>query len=124
MGHALRVIVADDDPLIRKLLHDLLRKDGYEVELCPDGSSALKRAVEEEPELLILDLQMPGKTGPEVIQELRARRCLAPILLISSDEDPPGLPAALAHSGVNFLPKPFRIGEIRRAVAAAIGARR
>lgn len=124
LGHATRVIVADDDPLIRKLLQELLRKDGYEVDACPDGCSALELALADEPELLILDVEMPGKTGPEVVRMLRARRCLAPVLLISGDEDPPGLPAALALSGVSFLPKPFRIGECRRAVGAAVGARR
>lgn len=118
------VVVADDDPLIRKLLGDLLGKDGHEVTLCPDGRSALEAALAREPELLISDLEMPGMSGLELIRDLRARLCRAPVLLIPSDPDHPSIPAALGCSGVDVLPKPFRVGEVRKAIARTVGARR
>lgn len=117
------VVVADDDPGILKLFRDLLSKEGHEVALCPDGQAAIEAVWEREPELLILDLGMPRKSGLDVIRELRAKRNLVPILLVSGAEDHPAIPPALAHSGVAFLAKPFRLAECRRAVARAVAAR-
>lgn len=120
-----RVIVADDDPLVRQLLKDLLTREGLDVALCPDGNAALRQAeADGEASLFILDLEMPTLSGVDVIRGLRSRRLLTPVLLISSAEEHPDLPAALAFSGVEFLPKPFRIGEIRRHVARLLGRSR
>jgi DNA-binding NtrC family response regulator len=121
-----RVIVADDDPLIRKLLRDLLTQAGYAPTLCPNGQAALDAIYEAavEPDLLVTDLEMPGKSGLDLIRELRSTRRLLPVLLMSGALDHPAIPAALAISGVDFLPKPFRVSECRKAVARAIGARR
>ena len=117
--------MADDDPLIRKLLRDLLTYAGYATTLCPNGQAALDAIYAgDDPELLLTDLEMPGKSGLDLIRELRAARRLLPILLMSGSIDHPAIPAALAISGVDFLPKPFRISECRKAVARAIGARR
>lgn len=118
------MVVADDDPGILRLFRDLLAKDGHEAALCPDPEAALDAVWEREPELLILDLRMPGKSGLDVIRELRGKRNLVPILLMSGAEDDPLIPPALAHSGVQVLAKPFRLNECRRAMARAVGARR
>jgi CheY-like chemotaxis protein len=119
-----RVVVADDDPMVRKLLHELLTRAGYAVTACASGQAALDAIYDAEPELLLTDLQMPGRSGLEVIRELRGRRLLLPIVLMSGIEEHPDIPAALAHSGVDFLPKPFRVAECRKAVARALGVRR
>ena len=119
-----RVIVADDDLLVRQLLRDLLSREGFDVGICADGLDALRRAELEEPALWVLDLEMPKASGIELIRGLRARRVLTPVLLLSGAEDHPAIPAALAHSGVELLLKPFRIGEFRRAVARALGRSR
>jgi CheY-like chemotaxis protein len=119
-----RVVVADDDPTIRKLLRDLLGQAGYAPTLCPNGQAALDAIRDREADLLITDLEMPGKSGLDVIRELRGKRRLLPIVLMSGVEEHPDIPAALAHSGVDFLPKPFGVAECRRAVARALGVRR
>lgn len=125
MNSMSRVIVADDDSLVRQLLKDLLTREGLEVELCPDGEEALRRAeADGEAALFILDLEMPKLSGLEVIRALRARRILTPVLLVSAAEDHPGIPAALALSGVQFLPKPFRVAEIRESVGRLLGRSR
>lgn len=71
MADTLQVLVVDDEVLIARSLSDMLTRMGYTVEVAYDGESALKIANEKQPQLMILDYQMPDKNGVEVLQELR-----------------------------------------------------
>ena len=70
---ATKILVADDEPEIQKILSDFLTRERYDVVLAANGNEMLAAAQQENPELIILDLKMPGMTGTETCRELRAR---------------------------------------------------
>lgn len=71
---ARRVLVVDDDPLIRRLLRAVLQTQDYQIVEAPDGASALELAAARTPDVVILDVMMPGTSGFEVCRALRADR--------------------------------------------------
>lgn len=81
----MKILLADDDPLIRESLNMVLVKKGHEVILAADGDEALAKAKAGEFDLLITDIFMPGREGPEVVQEVKALYPRVKILAISSD---------------------------------------
>lgn len=66
-----RILVVDDDPLVRAMLHQVLERAGYEVEVAEDGESAYRLCQEHPIDLIIMDMVMPGKGGAETIAEVR-----------------------------------------------------
>ncbi len=106
-----RVIVADDDALMRDVLSRQLGRAGYQVVEAPDGTSAfwMAQSPNEPSDLLVLDLNMPGFSGLDVIRKLRAQRNQTPILLISGERMTPELAHAVARYSVAFLRKPFSL---------------
>jgi two-component system OmpR family response regulator len=123
-GGAPRALVADDDPSVRKLVQAVLEGEAFRVRPCADGSAALRLALAARFDLLVLDVSMPRATGIEVLQALRCRGLHPPVVLMSSDA-PEGIRAlCLRVEKAIFLAKPFRISELRSAVASAAAATR
>lgn len=83
-----RILVVDDDEMFLDIYEDLLADQGHEVILAQNGSAALASAQEQAPDLIIMDLNMPGMTGLAVIRKLRAEAATAktPILAITAQE--------------------------------------
>lgn len=112
------VIVAEDDPAIRRLLTEVLEDEGYEVRTAADGAAILDLLSTHEPSLILLDLSLPGLDGMHVAaayQELCVPR-RAPILFVSGTVSAPELPPGV----VGFIAKPFDLDDIVSRVAAAI----
>ena len=80
-----RILVVDDEERVRSFLRTMLERKGYEVLLAADGNEALDRALESSPDLVILDLFLPGMTGLEVCRQLRSWSAV-PILFLSVSE--------------------------------------
>jgi two-component system response regulator MprA len=78
-----RVLAADDDASIRESLRRLLEENGYEVSLAADGKEAETRLASEPIDLLVLDLEMPGRDGWDVVECLCARNSLLPVIVIT-----------------------------------------
>jgi two-component system, OmpR family, response regulator len=115
-----RVLVVDDDPPIRELMRNILREFGMDPLVAGSGEEAVELARTETPEVILLDLNMPGLSGEETIAALRAVDALAeiPILILSGE---PMDPAELERLGARgAVQKPFDlprlIEEIRQAV--------
>jgi two-component system, cell cycle sensor histidine kinase and response regulator CckA len=112
------VLLVEDEPVIRRLVAEMLSRQGYEVLTAPDASAALELAGSTEVDLVVTDVVMPGLSGPELAVRLGAER----VLFIS------GYPAdAIADNGVlpadaTILHKPFSAVELLAAVAETIGA--
>jgi CheY-like chemotaxis protein len=120
---AQRVLVGDDNEQMRRLIVELLQADGYEVTEASDTGQVLEQVSRSRPDLLILDVQMPGGGGVEALRAIRsdpANRGL-PVLLLSGSVD---LHVDLAsEAGADAqLPKPFRIDEFRGAVGSLLAA--
>lgn len=111
-----RVLVADDDPQIAALLREALTADGHFVVVTRDGGEALRTFETQRFSLLVVDFQMPVKSGVQVIQELRARGVAVPALLVSSHVPDEVRQALAADDRVLVLDKPFSLAELRGAV--------
>lgn len=106
-----RVLVVDDDSQMLKAVTNALSARGYEVVTAPSGESALSVAAEEELDLVLLDLGLPGIGGHEVIQRLRSWSDL-PVIVISVRESQEEKVAALDAGADDFVTKPFGMKEL------------
>ena len=113
---AARVLVAEDDPLFRRILNAWLRNWGYEVITADDGSQAWEALQREDaPELLILDWIMPGIDGLELCRRMRSQKQLPYhyILLVTSRDAKQDVISGLEAGADDYLTKPFDAGELR-----------
>ncbi|MEJ2363081.1 MAG: response regulator [Deltaproteobacteria bacterium] len=118
-----KILVADDEPEIRNLLDHFLRGQGYEVVLAADGNQALKLATEESPQLIVLDIKMPGLDGLEVCKRLKEKEHtkLIPVIVITGFDD--NKIEALNVGADDFVNKPFDMAEISIRVKSALRIR-
>jgi DNA-binding response OmpR family regulator len=118
-----KILVADDEQEIRHLLDHFLRGQGYEVVLAADGNQALKLATEESPQLIVLDIKMPGLDGLEVCKRLKEKEQtkLIPVIVITGFED--NKIEALDIGADDFVNKPFDMAEISIRVKSALRIR-
>ena len=118
-----KILVADDEQEIRNLLDHFLKGQGYEVVLAADGNEALKIAAEENPQVIILDIKMPGLDGLEVCKQLKENEQtkLIPVIVITGFED--NKMEALNRGADDFVNKPFDMAEISSRVRSALRIR-
>ena len=122
-----RILVVDDEPDITALVAYHLAKEGYRVTTAGTGADALRSAREERPDMVVLDLMLPGHSGFEVLAELRRReetRDVGVLLLTARKEEPDRI-KGLSLGADDYLSKPFspkelvlRVGAILRRLAA------
>ncbi len=113
----MRVLIADDDPQILRALRITLGARGYEVTTASDGKSALDAAARTHPELVVLDLGMPGLSGIEVIQALRGWTTV-PILVVSGRTESWDKVEALDAGADDYVTKPFAADELLARIRA------
>lgn len=116
----LRVLVVDDEPAIRRLLHTSLSAEGHQVEEAADGQSALSLLGRNAIDVLVLDLGLPGMDGFEVIRRLREQGSSVPIIVLSSRADEAGKVRALDMGADDFVTKPFGVDELLARIRAAV----
>jgi DNA-binding response OmpR family regulator len=118
MSYQPYVLVIDDDPVSSMALQRILAGDGYQVRFAADGIEGLQRARETEPDLILLDVVMPGLDGFEVCQTLRSDRLLGevPVVMVTSLEDKASRLRGLEAGADDFLSKPFLPEELRARV--------
>jgi CheY-like chemotaxis protein len=115
------VLLVDDDAWLRPVLAELLTDEGYEVLEADNGSHALHQIRERCPDVVVLDVVLPRRSGLAVLDELRAderTRCL-PIILVSGQVDL--LETGQAHRAAAALHKPLDIGALLSKVAVSVG---
>ncbi len=116
-----RVLVVDDEPAIRDLLSKTLALAEYEVDLAPDGKTALERLRIVPYDLLITDLRMPGVDGLTVIREGRRLRADLPVIIITGYSSEASAIEAVNLGVSGYLTKPFRVPRVLAAAAKALG---
>ncbi len=118
-----RVLVIDDDVAIREAVADALDREGYEILFSSDGEQALKIIIDSSPDVIILDLRMPGMDGLEFLQSFDPRLSTnCPVIVLTAYADP-DIVKACHDAGVgSLLEKPFRLQELREAVRNAVTA--
>ena len=117
-----RVLVVEDDPSVRGLLHTLLTAEGYDVSTASDGLAGLVKAAQTLPDLILLDLMMPDLGGVRVLEELHDDPELdaTPVVVVTGQVDAvPGMRRVLGDD--NVFVKPFAVAELLARVATITG---
>jgi FixJ family two-component response regulator len=120
MVEATLVSVVDDDQSVRESLPDLLREFGFAVQAFSSAEEFLVSDYVGQTRCLILDIAMPGMSGPDLQQELTRRRKDIPIIFITAHADETTRPRALLHGAVECLFKPFSDTDLLRALNDAL----
>ncbi len=116
------ITVVDDDESVRESLPDLLREFGFDAEAFASAEAFLSSQAVDKTRCLILDVTMPGLTGPELEQELVRRGSHVPIVYITAHRDETTSERLLMHGAVACLFKPFSDSELQSALGSALHA--
>lgn len=114
-----RVLVVDDEPMVREVLSRYLRRDGFEVATAADGEEALARFGETEPDLVLLDLMLPRVDGYEVFRRLR-QRAPTPVIMLTARGEETDRIVGLDRGADDYIGKPFSPGEVVARVRAVL----
>src|SRR5579859_6323209 len=116
------IFVVDDDPAVRDTLSLVLSTGGYEVICFADGAALLAVARSRTPACILLDVHIPGKSGLDILKELRGEEYPAPIFMISGQGDISMAVSAIKNGALDFIEKPFRGNELVARLNEAIEA--
>ena len=114
------VLLVDDDARILRMLERTLAAEGYDVSAVADGGAALARVERSLPDLVVLDVAMPGLDGLAVTRRLRAKRLPVPILLLTARDALDERVAGLDAGADDYLVKPFEVEELTARVRALL----
>jgi two-component system response regulator MtrA len=106
-----RILVVDDDPALAEMIGIVLRADGFEPSFCGDGSAALDAFHESKPDLVLLDLMLPGLDGIEVCRLMRAESGV-PIIMLTAKSDTTDVVRGLESGADDYVVKPFNPKEL------------
>lgn len=111
---SVKVLVIDDDTTILKLVNDILSREGYAVHQAETGQEGLTKAADIRPDIIIMDITMPGMSGYQVTEQLKTDPALAdiPIIFLSGRSPDEDGGRAFAKGGVTYIRKPFTVEQI------------
>src|SRR6185437_15850707 len=115
-----RILIIEDETPMRTALKDVIENEGYRAITAADGESGLKRAVEEKPDLILLDVMMPKLDGYEVCAELRRLANPVPILMLTAKGQIEDRVTGLDVGADDYLVKPFSTDELLARVRAML----
>jgi DNA-binding response OmpR family regulator len=114
------ILVAEDDADLRQGLIDLLEAEGYRVTTAADGAEALAAYRREPPDLLLLDVMMPQKSGYEICREIRKQDQSTPIILLTAKGEEIDKVVGLELGADDYVTKPFGLHELRARISAVL----
>ncbi|HMA43319.1 MAG TPA: type II/IV secretion system protein [Gemmatimonadales bacterium] len=125
-GISRKVLLVDDEDSLRKVLKDLLERDGYEVSEARDGVQALDQVDRVGPDIIVLDLNLPALDGYGVLSQLRSRPATAgiPVIVLTAKGDEDNEVRVFELGADDFLQKPFRARALSARLEAVLGRRR
>jgi diguanylate cyclase (GGDEF)-like protein len=120
------VLIGDDSAVIRAVLRHHLEGEGYHVEVAVDGPDTIEMMRRHQPDVVLLDIVMPGLDGREVLSRVKAEEALAdtPIIFLTSRTGSEEIVAALRAGAQDYLKKPFELAELIARVGAAVRTKR
>ncbi|MGH7531195.1 MAG: response regulator transcription factor, partial [Gemmatimonadales bacterium] len=123
---ACKVLLVDDEDSLRKVMKDLLERDGYVVTEARDGVQALDQVDRVGPDIIVLDLNLPGLDGYGVLSHLRSRPATAniPVIVLTAKGDEDNEVRVFELGADDFLTKPFRARALSARLEAVLGRRR
>lgn len=117
-----RILIVDDSALSRRLLRRIVESAGHQVSEAADGVAALESYFLERPDLVFLDLTMPGLHGLDVLEQLRKLDPAARVIVASADIQTFTHELALERGALNFVTKPFSAAPVLAALEAALAS--
>jgi len=123
---ASKVLLVDDEDSLRKVMRELLERDGYVVTEARDGVQALDQVDRVGPDIIVLDLNLPGLDGYGVLSHLRSRPATAniPVIVLTAKGDEDNEVRVFELGADDFLTKPFRARALSARLEAVLGRRR
>jgi two-component system alkaline phosphatase synthesis response regulator PhoP len=110
------IIVVDDDPVVRLLAEEYLRRMGHEVESVENGSSFLERVHEKLPDIVFLDMMLPDMTGIDILRQLKSdpRTAKLPVAMLSAEPNSASIVSSYNLNADFYLEKPFRKDDLEK----------
>ncbi|HLU24285.1 MAG TPA: response regulator [Longimicrobiales bacterium] len=123
-GKLATIFVADDDPTLLKGLNRALSGRGYNVRTAPNGPALLSLLETARPDLLVLDIMMPGMSGLEVLRRVKgdARWSELPVMMVTALTDAEVTAAAWERGASDVIPKPFRLNDLVSRIEARLNS--
>lgn len=119
-----RLLIVDDEPSMREFLEIMLSQEGYRVKAASDGMEGLKSYRQDEPDLILTDVKMPGMNGLDLIREIHALDSEVPIIAITAYASADDAVRAVKEGAYDYISKPFEIEDLRIVIRNALEARR
>jgi two-component system, OmpR family, alkaline phosphatase synthesis response regulator PhoP len=115
-----RILLIEDEATLSLLLRERLEREGYSVAACKDGEQGLAQALQEAYDLLLLDIQLPGRNGFEVCRELRRHGMNVPVLMLTARGHVNDRVKGLKTGADDYLSKPFEVAELLARMEALL----
>jgi len=115
-----RILIVDDDPEIGAMLSDFLTLKGYSARAVPDAATAVREVVAAPPDVVLLDINMPGLSGTDALPTIRAVAPRAVVIMVSATEDAATAKRALAYGAFDYVVKPIDLQYLSRSIETAV----
>jgi DNA-binding response OmpR family regulator len=115
-----RLLLVEDEPALARGLADNFRDEGYEVQVEARGDQALAAVRDARPDLVVLDVMLPGRSGLDVLRDLRSAGDRVPVLMLTAKSDVVDRVVGLELGADDYLPKPFAVRELLARVRALL----
>jgi two-component system OmpR family response regulator len=116
----MRILIVEDNPRIAGFLQKGLREEGYVVDVAADGDAAFTRATEQGFDAAVVDVMIPGRTGFELVRDLRAAGSALPVLMLTARDRTEDKVAGLDSGADDYLTKPFEFSELTARLRALL----
>ena len=120
MSRSPDILIAEDDPVIRRAVKAALKSEGYSVRETPDGAAALKAFGEKRPDLVLLDVMMPNTDGFETCRRIRSADAMVPIIFLTARSSEDDKVKGLGLGADDYIVKPFGVRELLARVTAVL----
>ncbi|MEE8466975.1 MAG: response regulator, partial [Planctomycetota bacterium] len=115
-----RILIVDDEKLVRWTLRQALEEAGYSAEEAADGRQALEAVARDAPDMVLLDYRLPDILGTQVLRDIREVAPLVPVVMITAHASIGGAVEAIRDGAYDYISKPFEVDEVIQVVARAL----
>jgi DNA-binding response OmpR family regulator len=115
-----KILIVEDDPHILLGLEEVLKSDGFEVNVCNRGDKALEAVTQHRPDLLVLDVMLPGLSGYDICKKIRAKKISTPILMLTAKGQEIDKVVGLDLGADDYVTKPFGVRELLARINALL----
>lgn len=115
-----KVLVVEDEPSLIFTLRDTLESEGYDVIVSEEGTEAVNLAKEHKPDIMILDIMLPGKSGYEIMEEIRKEKLTFPVIILTAKDQETDKVKGLNLGADDYLTKPFGVKELLARIEARL----